>query len=80
MPHRPAPPVPPLKQSSQVNSAKANNANVDTINKFDSMSNKKKTRHPMSRKTLRQRKIHSLRRQIQIKEKMLEVTFPASFY
>jgi hypothetical protein len=28
----------------------------------------------MSRRTLRQRKIHSLKRQIQIKEKMLEVT------
>ena len=33
-----------------------------------------KTRHPMSRRTLRQRKIHSVKRQIQIKEKMLEVS------
>ena len=32
------------------------------------------SRHPMSRRTLRQRKIHSLKRQIQIKEKMLEVS------
>jgi len=32
------------------------------------------THHPMSRRTLRQRKIHSVKRQIQIKEKMLEVT------
>ena len=35
--------------------------------------NKSKARHPMSRRTLRQRKIQSVKRQIQIKEKMLEV-------
>lgn len=36
---------------------------------------KKNTKHPIvSKKSMRQRKIHSLRRQIQIKEKMLEVT------
>ncbi len=32
-----------------------------------------KNKHLVSRRTLRQRKIHSLKRQIQIKEKMLEV-------
>ena len=37
--------------------------------------NKSKTRHPMSRRTLRERKIQSVKRQIQIKEKMLEVIF-----
>ena len=31
--------------------------------------------NPMCRRTLRQRKIHSVKRQIQIKEKMLEVIF-----
>ena len=34
----------------------------------------RKTHNPMTRRTLRQRKIHSVKRQIQIKEKMLEVT------
>jgi hypothetical protein len=34
----------------------------------------RQTHNPMSRRTLRERKIHSVKRQIQIKEKMLEVT------
>ena len=33
-----------------------------------------KNRHVVTKRTLRQRKIHSLKRQIQIKEKMLEVS------
>ena len=34
---------------------------------------RRKTKHPLSKQTLRRRKIHSLKRQIHIKEKMLEV-------
>ena len=82
--HRPAPPV-PADNASPLTSRKANPAGDDTtsenmIEVLDSesisigASKRRKVKHPMSRRTLRQRKIHSLKRQIQIKEKMLEVT------
>ena len=48
---------------------------LDTESIYNGTSKRRKVKHPMSRRTLRQRKIHSLKRQIQIKEKMLEVGF-----
>ena len=48
---------------------------LDTESIYNGTSKRRKVKHPMSRRTLRQRKIHSLKRQIQIKEKMLEVWF-----
>ena len=82
-PHRPAPPVPANpgspRASSKINSEHTD-CNEDMIEVLDSesfyngtTSKRRKAKHPMSRRTLRQRKIHSLKRQIQIKEKMLEV-------
>ena len=86
-PHRPAPPVPAnpgtprMATSSKINSEHDADSNEDMIEVLDtesfyngnSTSKRRKAKHPMSRRTLRQRKIHSLKRQIQIKEKMLEV-------
>jgi hypothetical protein len=85
-PHRPAPPVPP-STSSPLTPRRNNNGadddeDVDAITKVDSdgesiygVKRPRKTKHPMSRRTLRQRKIYSLKRQIVIKEKMLEVIY-----
>ena len=52
---------------------------ADSIS-LSSNNNRRKVKHPMSRRTLRQRKIHSLKRQIQIKEKMLEVLHKVAYY
>ena len=51
---------------------------ADSIS-LSSNNNRRKVKHPMSRRTLRQRKIHSLKRQIQIKEKMLEVLHKVAY-
>ena len=51
---------------------------ADSIS-LSSNNNRRKVKHPMSRRTLRQRKIHSLKRQIQIKEKMLEVIHKVAY-
>merc|ERR1712223_555559 len=79
-PHRPAPPVP--ASASPLVKRKENNmtADLDVIEvasaadsiSLNSCNNRRKVKHPMSRRTLRQRKIHSLKRQIVIKQKMLE--------
>ena len=78
---RPAPPVPaagsPLA-NRKTNSTTENEDMIevlDTESIYNGTSKRRKVKHPMSRRTLRQRKIHSLKRQIQIKEKMLEVWF-----
>ena len=74
-PHRPAPPVPASKKSMTA----TEEDNIDEIEVLDdsssiySTSKKMRRAKQMSRRTLRQRKIHSVKRQIQIKEKMLEV-------
>jgi len=81
-PHRPAPPVPaghasPMAGRKSTNSGEDNNSEdmievLDSESIYNGTSRRRKVKHPMSRRTLRQRKIHSLKRQIQIKEKMLE--------
>lgn len=87
-PHRPAPPVPAApsnKEKTGNKSMTVTSEEADTIEVLDnesvnssgslysSVSKRRKVKHPVSRRTLRLRKIHSLKRQIQIKEKMLEV-------
>lgn len=69
----------PMAGRKSTNSGADDNNSEDMIEVLDSesiyngTSKRRKVKHPMSRRTLRQRKIHSLKRQIQIKEKMLEV-------
>lgn len=85
-PHRPAPPVPATASPviSRKSEASENHDGIDPATELDAMSNddnisiasknRRKVKHQISRRILRQRKIHSLKRQIQIKEKMLEVS------
>ena len=84
-PHRPAPPVPasasPMVSRKAVLSNESHDRGMDLdaiSNNDDNLSiaskNRRKVKHQISRRILRQRKIHSLKRQIQIKEKMLEVS------
>ena len=77
-PHRPAPPVPapgssPIAKKQEDQPANLDAIEVESLYSTSSKSQRRKAKHPLSRRTLRQRKIHSLKRQIQIKEKMLEV-------
>ena len=79
-PHRPAPPVPatgsPVAKSTKKDSTEENLDAIEVESLYSvSSKSRRKAKHPLSRRTLRQRKIHSLKRQIQIKEKMLEVNF-----
>ena len=88
IPSRPAPPVPLPKYKMTAGERKylgehldEHNSQVeyeewrDSMSKSGSLTNmgcQSKGRSPMSRRTLRHRKIHSVKRQIHIKEKMLE--------
>ena len=84
LPHRPAPPVPSLVPSFTMTAKEREylqqhlddqilQEEVERMAKYSTP--RAKTKHPnaASKRTLRQRKIHSVKRQIQIKEKMLEV-------
>ena len=77
LPHRPAPPIPSLLPKMLM-TAKEREYLQQHLD--DEMRNEEARaagggggKKANSRKSLRQRKIHSLKRQIQIKEKMLEV-------
>ena len=82
-PHRPAPPVPavasPLVKrkdpTADLDVLEVASSTADSISLNSTTTNRRKVKHPISRRTLRQRKIHSLKRQIVIKEKMLEVRY-----
>lgn len=78
-PHRPAPPVPAPGSSPKAKKPLEEHQDEDAIEVESlyskSQTSRRKAKHPLSRRTLRQRKIHSLKRQIVIKEKMLEVKF-----
>ena len=81
-PHRPAPPVPAaLLKPQNTDECIENTEDIEVIDDDNSSdyngptnNKRRKVKHPLSRRTLRQRKIHSLKRQIHIKEKMLEVS------
>ena len=72
-PHRPAPPVPVKEQFERSKEILFNNPkDVDPITGRRLLANRTE---PGNQRNMRYRKMHSVKRQIQIKEKMLEVTY-----